>query len=127
MLIATILLCVLALGCVQTVTEERPLYIVTLPPSTMLDQLKSGDIDGFIAWEPFNAEAVVSGYGRYLIQSGEVWPNHPCCVLAVSDSYKDDKIIEALVWAHIKATQMIQQIMIRLLTMLWNSQGKIRT
>ncbi len=107
MIVSMVFLCVLSLGCVQTVTEEKTLYIVNLPPSTMLDQLKAGDIDGFIAWEPFNAEAVVSGYGKYLIQSGEVWPNHPCCVLAVSDSYKDDRVIEALVWAHIKATRFI--------------------
>lgn len=100
----------LVLGCAQGPTQTggtKDLYIVTMSPSTMLDELKAGDIDGFIAWEPFNAEAAVDGYGRYLINSSEVWPNHPCCVLAASESYKDERVLTALVWAHIKATEFI--------------------
>ncbi|MHC1624763.1 MAG: ABC transporter substrate-binding protein [Methermicoccaceae archaeon] len=94
-------------GCVEETESKTSLYIVTMSPSTMLEELSSGDIDGFIAWEPFPAEAVVSGDARYLVQSGEIWPNHPCCVVAVSKSYTDKDVITALVWAHIKATEFI--------------------
>lgn len=97
------------LGCTEQSTTEKTdqIYVVKLGPSDMKSQLRSGDIDGFIAWEPFNAEAVQAGYGKYLVQSSEVWPNHPCCVLATADSYEDEKAIKALVWAHVKATRWI--------------------
>lgn len=105
---------VLALGCVQGPKEggtqapaEQNVYIVNMAPPTMLEELKSGDIDAFIAWEPFPAEAAVDGYARYLINSSEIWPNHPCCILAASKSYTDDRVLTAIVWAHIKATQFI--------------------
>ena len=42
----------------------------------------SDGIDAFIAWEPFDAKAVGNGIGRYLIRSREIWPHHPCCVIA---------------------------------------------
>jgi len=109
-----LMLCALTLGCVQSPTEEgaptaeQEVYIVHMAPPTMLDELKCGDIDAFIAWEPFNAEAAVDGYARYLINSSEIWPHHPCCVVASSESsYKNERLLTAIVWAHIKATRFI--------------------
>jgi NitT/TauT family transport system substrate-binding protein len=87
--------------------EEKRIFFVQTSPANMILQLKSKDVDGFIAWEPFNAQAVKEGVGRYLIQSGEVWKDHPCCVLAVSDKLSDENVLRALVWAHVRATRFI--------------------
>ena len=87
--------------------EEKILYVAAMKPADMMAQFESGDIDGFIAWEPYNAEVVVNGNGKYLIQSGEVWNNHPCCVLASSDDFKDETALKALVWAHVQATRFM--------------------
>lgn len=99
---------VLAAGCaVTTPVSERTIFVVTMGPADMLAQLKSGDIDGFIAWEPFNAEAVLKGDGRYLIQSSEVWPDHPCCVLAYASEYDDETVLRAIAWVHIQTTRFL--------------------
>nr|WP_269438314.1 ABC transporter substrate-binding protein [Phosphitispora fastidiosa] len=86
---------------------ERIVYLTQTSPPNMLEQLKAGEIDGFIAWEPFNSTAVNNGDGKYLFTSREVWPGHPCCVLAVSDSFKDEQTVEAVTWAHIRAIRFI--------------------
>ncbi|MBC7114370.1 MAG: sulfonate transport system substrate-binding protein [Archaeoglobi archaeon] len=101
------LLSVALSGCTET-REGNEVYVVKLSPADMRNEMLSGEIDGFIAWEPYNAEVVVRGEGEYLVQSGEIWPNHPCCILAVSDEVaKDEKLLRALVWAHVKATRFI--------------------
>jgi len=86
---------------------EKVVYLSQANPADMATKLAAGEIDGFIAWEPFNAQAVLGGQGRYLKQSGELWPDHPCCVLAVREGLTDQKVLEALAWVHIKSTQFI--------------------
>jgi len=100
-----------ASGCIFPAEHERGvIYVTQMGPADMREQLKIGAIDGFIAWEPFNADAVINGNGEYLIQSGDIWANHPCCIFAISDvaiNELDEDTILALVWAHVKATEFI--------------------
>ena len=51
---------------------------ITISPSEMATALSRGQIDAFIAWQPFPARAVVSGQGRILADSSDMWPGHPC-------------------------------------------------
>ncbi len=87
--------------------DDNLVYLVQTPPPNMLEQLKAKEIDGFIAWEPFGTTAINAGDGKYLFKSPDIWEDHPCCVLAVSQSFKDSKTIEAVTWAHIKAVRFI--------------------
>jgi len=80
-------------------------------PSNMELMLSSGQIDGFIAWEPFCADAVTKNIGVYLVKSGELWRNHPCCVIAVRNDFikKYRNIVTKILSIHIKATKWIQE------------------
>lgn len=89
-------------------SDGATVYLIQAAPPNMLELLNSGEIDGFVAWEPYNAQAVLNGLGKYLLKSADIWDDHPCCVLAVSGNISDPLIEEALVWAHIKATRFIQ-------------------
>ncbi len=40
--------------------KDQTIYIVQTPPGNMLEQLKNNEIDGFVAWEPFNANAFIN-------------------------------------------------------------------
>ena len=91
----------------QEPAQEKLVYLTQTAPPAMLEQLKAGEIDGFIAWEPFNSTAVNDGDGKYLFTSQDVWEDHPCCVLAINENFKDETTTEALVWAHIKAIRFI--------------------
>jgi len=111
--LATLLILTLlvASGCIFPAERETGvIYVTQMSPADMREQIEIGTIDGFIAWEPFNADAVVNGNGEYLLQSGDIWTNHPCCIFAISDAAInewDEDTILALVWAHVKATEFI--------------------
>lgn len=56
--------------------------------SNMAEALSTGEIDGFISWEPYPANAVATIPGaKVLVTSGQILPNLQCCVLIVSDKY----------------------------------------
>lgn len=84
--------------------ESKVASVAMLAPPDMLRQLSSGDVAAFLAWEPFPSVAVGDGSGTVLVYSKDVWPAHPCCVLALKGHRPDSAVSKALVWAHIKAT-----------------------
>lgn len=52
--------------------------------------LTTGQIDGYVAWQPYLALAEKSGIGRVVALSRDfppygAWHNHPCCVLVASN------------------------------------------
>jgi NitT/TauT family transport system substrate-binding protein len=51
----------------------------------ILEWDEKGTVGGFIVAEPFGMQVVKSGYGEELAMSKEIWPNHPCCVLVVTE------------------------------------------
>lgn len=91
-------------GCEQ-IQESREIKVVTMSPRDMVEQLKLGEIEAFVAWEPFVSEAVEKGYGKIIATSKDIWPDHPCCVVATVTN--DEELMTALVWAHVKATRFI--------------------
>jgi len=86
---------------------QKTIYVVSMTPDEMSSALSDGTIAGFISWEPYPAKAVADGYGRYLVNSKDIWNNHPECVMAVSEYLKNEDAIKALVWVHIKSTRFI--------------------
>jgi NitT/TauT family transport system substrate-binding protein len=83
--------------------------ILVLKPPEMIAALQNGDIDGFIAWEPFPTRAVTLEVGRTLICSREIWKDHPCCVLVAEVRFLETRPEEAkkMIRAHVKATDFI--------------------
>lgn len=59
--------------------DEVNLFI--LPPPEMPPALLGKKIDGFIVAEPFNALAELRLKARIMRFTGDIWKNHPCCVL----------------------------------------------
>jgi len=84
---------------------------MTMSVTNMGLALESGSIDGYVAWEPYNAREVVGAdpVGKYLLNSSTLWPDHPCCVIASHDSFLDKhpEIVEKILRVHVKATQFI--------------------
>ncbi|RLI74498.1 nitrate ABC transporter ATP-binding protein [Archaeoglobales archaeon] len=103
-LIMIILLVMILAGCLQG-SQQNVVYVIKMSPPDMVEQLKLGQIDGFVAWEPFPSKAVVNGYGKVLLNSTQIWSNHPCCVVAVKNL--DDEVVKAIVMVHVKATRFI--------------------
>ena len=84
-------------------------YYLRIAPASMAASLESGDVDAYIAWEPFVSEAIVGGTGEVLMWSDEVMPNHPCCVVAISNDFIEGpngvELAKRFLKAHIEATE----------------------
>jgi NitT/TauT family transport system substrate-binding protein len=82
-------------------------------PTLMKATMEAGDIDGFIAWQPFPADAVDSGVGHVLADSTEIWPGHICCVVGTMEKFVKDHPAEVTNYlrAHVAATKWMQLAM----------------
>ena len=56
-----------------------------LPPPEMPAAMAARKIDGYIVAEPFNALGEIKAGGRVLRFTGDIWKNHPCCVLTMHE------------------------------------------
>ncbi|MBY9006387.1 MAG: ABC transporter substrate-binding protein [Candidatus Lokiarchaeota archaeon] len=79
-----------------------------LSVGNMENALIHGDINAYVAWEPFNAKALNSGV-KYLNKSSEIWPNHPCCIMAASLKFleSNSEDVRKIVKIHKRALQWI--------------------
>jgi NitT/TauT family transport system substrate-binding protein len=57
---------------------------IVLKPPEMLQALEQKNIDAFIAWEPYPAQALQSAEAKVVLYSGAILKDHPCCVLIAS-------------------------------------------
>lgn len=84
----------------------------TMSVSQMPTALREGVIDAYIAWEPFCAKSLASGDGVVVVNgsSHEIWPGHPCCVLAVRSQFlaENADLVKRVVKVHVEATRWIE-------------------
>ncbi len=82
-----------------------------LPPPEMPAALAARKIDGYIVAEPFNAFGELRAGARMLRFTGDVWKNHPCCVVTVHERDTEgrpewtQKVVNAIVRAQIFAAR----------------------
>lgn len=82
-----------------------------LAPPDMPTALAAKKIDGYIVAEPFNALGELRAGGRMLRFTGDIWKNHPCCVICTHERYTSDqpewtqKVVDSVVRAHIFASK----------------------
>ena len=84
--------------------------IITIKPPEMISTLSSNNIDAFIAWEPYPSMAIIRGFGKIMIYSKDIWQDHPCCVLVVSNEFlmKYPSKVNLLFNAHLKSIDYIK-------------------
>jgi NitT/TauT family transport system substrate-binding protein len=80
-----------------------------LPPPDMPASLAARKIDAFIVAEPFNAAGELLAGGTMLRFTGDMWKNHPCCVVCMNEQTVaarpewTQKVMNAVVRAQIDA------------------------
>jgi len=74
---------------------------------------ETGDIDAFIAWEPFAAEVVAKpgSVGHIVYTSRDILPNHQCCVLYVSGKILREQrdLAKRLIRIHLRAMEFASE------------------
>jgi nitrate/nitrite transport system substrate-binding protein len=66
---------------------DKDIQIRVIPPPEMVANLKAGNVDGYLAPDPFNQRAVYEKVGFIHLLSKEIWNGHPCCAFAASRSF----------------------------------------
>ncbi len=61
--------------------------LLVLPPPSMPPALASRKIDAYVVAEPFNAAGELLAGGKILRFTGDMWKNHPCCVVCMHDHH----------------------------------------
>ncbi len=65
--------------------KSNEVNLLLLPPPEMPPALASGQIDGYIVAEPFNAVGEMKINARIMRFTGDIWKNHPCCVVVMKE------------------------------------------
>lgn len=89
----------------------KEVNLQVLPPPEMPPALAAKKIDAYIVAEPFNALGEIKAGARMLRFTGDIWRNHPCCVVCMNEELTaakpewTQKVINAVVKAAIYASQ----------------------
>jgi nitrate/nitrite transport system substrate-binding protein len=88
------------------VHPDKDVQIRVVPPPEMVANLKAGNVDGYLAPDPFNQRAVYENAGFIFKLSKEIWDRHPCCAFTVSQEFatKYPNTFQALFRAIVDAT-----------------------
>ena len=93
------------------VDPDEDVRLVVLPPPYMVDSLASGHIDAFCVGAPWNSVAVDRGIGHILHFVADILVRAVEKVLAVRQDWSETNpdILKALLRAHIRAAEFIEQ------------------
>jgi NitT/TauT family transport system substrate-binding protein len=87
--------------------EPNEVNLFILPPPEMPSALVANKIDGFIVAEPYNAIAELKIKAKILRFTGDMWKNHPCCVVVMNEKHIQSnpvftqKVVNAIVRAQL--------------------------
>ncbi len=89
------------------IDPDRDVDLVVLPPQTMVDRLRNGQLDGFCVGEPWGSQAVVEGIGFVVATDLDIWAGNPEKVLGVREDWQEQhpQTMLALVKALLEACE----------------------
>ncbi|MFX1415828.1 MAG: ABC transporter substrate-binding protein [Promethearchaeota archaeon] len=98
----------LRLALNQSGLSSSAVTTLSTSPANMADSLSEAE-PAFVAWEPFNARAEYDDLAVPLVLSGEIWPRHPCCVVASSNSFlaSNADVVQTVIDIHVRAEEWI--------------------
>jgi ABC-type nitrate/sulfonate/bicarbonate transport system substrate-binding protein len=93
------------------VDPDEDIRLVVLPPPYMVDSLANGHVDAFCVGAPWNSIAVDLGVGHILHFSSDLMVRSAEKVLAIRQSWseKNPQLVAALVRAHARAAEFIEE------------------
>ena len=68
----------------NNLTPDKDVFIKGMTPGDAVTAILSGAVDGIFLPTPSPSTVVNQGKGKIVVHSGEMYPNHTCCVLVVS-------------------------------------------
>lgn len=86
-------------------TAENTVYWTQIAPVNQKAALTSGEVDAAVSWEPYCSDSLLDGTAHLVNWSSDIWPDHPCCVVAVATGFAEahPEIVAKFVRADIDA------------------------
>jgi len=66
---------------------DRDVELRVFPPADSVANMTSGSLDGMLFAEPWGQRAVFEGIGFIHMLTRDIFQDHPCCVVAVTDQF----------------------------------------
>ncbi|NLU82515.1 CmpA/NrtA family ABC transporter substrate-binding protein [Rhodococcus sp. HNM0569] len=92
------------------VDPDTDVELRVMRPADMVANLVTGNIDGYLAPDPFNQRAVAIGAGYLHVLTRDLWNGHPCCSFAVRDDFAAENpvtyraltraVVDAALWSN---------------------------
>jgi len=95
----------------NNIDPQKDVEIVGMGPGDAVTAITAGKVDAVFLPHPSPAIIAANGKGKTVVQSGEMYPNHTCCVLVVSGKLirEHPEIVEQIVKTHIRASDYASQ------------------
>ena len=89
------------------INPDTDLEISPMGPGDAISAIEAGAVDGVFLPHPGPAIVELDGKGTMVVQSGEMWPNHTCCLLLVSELLIREypEMVKEIVRINIRATE----------------------
>ncbi|MBN2511271.1 MAG: ABC transporter substrate-binding protein, partial [Spirochaetales bacterium] len=86
----------------------------TVAPSQIPQAIEwdeDGDIGGYIVAEPWGSKVISAGLGEEIKLSRDIWPEHPCCVVAARDEIiqKYPEAVQELTTSLVKSGKLLEE------------------
>ncbi|HNX18305.1 MAG TPA: ABC transporter substrate-binding protein [Methanoregula sp.] len=89
----------------NNLTPDKDVTLLGMGPGDAVTAMVAGKVDGVFLPHPSPSVIVSEGKGKIVVHSGEMYPNHTCCVLVVSGKLirEHPEIVEQIIRTHEKA------------------------
>lgn len=91
----------------NNIDPDKDVTILPMAPADAVTAISAGQVDAVFLPHPSPTEIKEKGFGRTVLQSGEIMPNHACCVVVVSGNLirNHPEVVTKIVETHIRATE----------------------
>ena len=95
----------------NNLTPDKDVFIKGMAPGDAVTAITAGKVDGVFLPTPSPSTVVNQGKGKIVVHSGEMYPNHTCCVLVVSGKLirEHPEIVRQIIKTNDKAVAYNQQ------------------
>lgn len=66
---------------------DKDVELRVFPPPDSVANLAAGNLDGMLFAEPWGQRAIFEGVGFMHMMTKDIFPNHPCCTLAITEKF----------------------------------------
>lgn len=91
---------------------DKDVELRVFPPPDSVANMAAGNLDGMLFAEPWGQRAVFEGVGFLHMLTRDIFPNHPCCTLSITEKFikENPNTYGAMFRAVVRATEFADKM-----------------